>query len=215
MFIIKKFRVFKEFFYFLLYIIIGIYFNINLLFVIFTVISSIIVLNLHHRAPSKRRVPKWIRKYIIGHLGPCLGFSNEIKAFDRNKIIIENLNINPDNEKKKLELEAKQLENFNWNLSFLMNRIQNTFKPAQIKSERLRIKIVHEIIKCQQNLLKTNKKSIHRRSLNVAFAKNEIKLAKIYKEWKILSFIIDRLCFFIYLVCFVASSFWFFHGALS
>ena len=67
-----------------------------------------------------------------------------------------------------------------------MNRIQNTFKPAQIKSERLRIKIVHEIIKCQQNLLKTNKKSIHRRSLNVAFAKNEIKLAKIYKEWKIL-----------------------------
>ncbi len=144
-----------------------------------------------------------------------MGFLNEIKAFDPNKIVIENLNINANNEKKRLELEAKQSENFNWNLSFLMRKIQNNFNPAEIKSERLRMKIVHEIIKCQQNLLKTNKKSISRRSLNVAFAENEIKLAKIYKEWKILSFIIDRLCFFIYLVCFVASSFWFFHGALS
>lgn len=199
----------------LIFLFLGIYFNINLLFVILTVISSIIVLNLHHRAPSKRRVPKWIRTYIIGHVGPYLGFLNEAKGFDRNKIIIENLHLNINKKNLVKKLDAKQMGNIDWNMEFLMKKIQDTFNPSEIKNGRLKILILNEITKCQQSILKANKKYDSRKILNSIYIENEVKLVKIYKEWKILSVIIDRICFFIYLLCFVTSSFWFFHGALS
>ncbi len=61
--------------------IIGIYFNVNLIFVLISVILTIFVLNFHFRGPKKRRVPKFMRKYIIGYLGRLFCFGHESKAF--------------------------------------------------------------------------------------------------------------------------------------
>ena len=61
--------------------IIGIYFNVNLIFVLISVILTIFVLNFHFRGPKKRRVPKFMRKYIIGYLGRLFCFGNESRAF--------------------------------------------------------------------------------------------------------------------------------------
>jgi hypothetical protein len=181
------------------------------------VLASIIVLNLHHRAPSKRRVPKWIRKYIIGKLGPYLGFLNEAKAFDKNKLIVENLHLKDKNKTFLVQIDRNEFhrvkQNVNFNCDFLMNQLQNSFDPSKIKSERKRNLIIQEIVKCQQTLLENSKKCDSRRVSNSDYMENEVKLTKIYKEWKILSNVIERICFFIYFFCFLTSSFWFFYGA--
>ncbi len=61
--------------------IIGLYFNINLILVLVSVILTIIVLNFHFRGPKKRRVPKWMRHLIIGHMGRLFCFCYESRAY--------------------------------------------------------------------------------------------------------------------------------------
>lgn len=59
----------------------GLYFNVNLILVLISVILTIIVLNFHFRGPKKQRVPKWMRIYIIGYLGRLFCFCEESRAF--------------------------------------------------------------------------------------------------------------------------------------
>ena len=75
-----------------------------------SVILTIIVLNFHFRGPKKQRVPRWMRKYIIGYLGRIFCFCYESKAFCRineeEELIIQ---INR-NQKKALKNAAKNLQ---------------------------------------------------------------------------------------------------------
>lgn len=61
----------------------GLYFNVNLILVLISVVLTIIVLNFHFRGPKKQRVPKWMRKYFINYLGRLLCF-----CFDQNDFSI-------------------------------------------------------------------------------------------------------------------------------
>ncbi|RNA21153.1 neuronal acetylcholine receptor subunit alpha-10-like [Brachionus plicatilis] len=67
--------------------IIGLYFNVNLILVLISVILTIIVLNLHYRGPKNQRVPKWVRVYIIGYLGQVFCFCNESRNFMLNELV--------------------------------------------------------------------------------------------------------------------------------
>lgn len=75
--------------------IIGLYFNINLILVLVSVLLTILVLNFHFRGPKKQRVPRWMRKYIIGYLGKAFCFCYESSAFQKaqeeNQQIIESI----------------------------------------------------------------------------------------------------------------------------
>lgn len=62
----------------------GLYFNVNLILVLISVILTIIVLNFHFRGPKKKRVPKWMRKYIIGYIGFVFCFYNESEFYFKN-----------------------------------------------------------------------------------------------------------------------------------
>ena len=59
------------------------YINVNLILVLISVVLTVIVLNLHFRGPKTRRVPFWIRKYIIGYLGRFFCFFHESRTFFR------------------------------------------------------------------------------------------------------------------------------------
>ncbi len=56
----------------------------NLILVLISVILTIIVLNFHFRGPKKKRVPKWMRKYIIGYIGFVFCFYNESQFYLKN-----------------------------------------------------------------------------------------------------------------------------------
>ncbi|CAF1681701.1 unnamed protein product, partial [Adineta ricciae] len=54
--------------------IIGIYFNVNLILVLISVVLTVVVLNFHYRGPKKSRVPRWCRRIVIYKIGRWLGF---------------------------------------------------------------------------------------------------------------------------------------------
>ena len=70
--------------------VIGLYFNVNLILVLISVILTIIVLNFHYRGPKNQRVPKWMRKYIIGYFGRVFCFGHESKSFILTEFLDEN-----------------------------------------------------------------------------------------------------------------------------
>ena len=52
----------------------GIYFNVNLILVLISVVLTVVVLNFHYRGPKKSRVPRWCRRLVMGKIGHWLGF---------------------------------------------------------------------------------------------------------------------------------------------
>jgi len=89
--------------------IIGLYFNMNLILVLISVILTIIVLNFHFRGPKKQRVPKWMRYLIIGHIGRFFCFCYESRAYNtfEQEINVQSLKNRPYTSNKVLS--AKEL----------------------------------------------------------------------------------------------------------
>ena len=80
-----------------------------------SVIMTVFVLNLHHRGPNKRRVPRWIKEMLVNKISPflCLSESDEFtERYYRDDRFIKNmsLKITLDNIQQALENES-QLEN--------------------------------------------------------------------------------------------------------
>ena len=119
--------------------IIGLYFNVNLILVLISVILTIIVLNFHFRGPKKQRVPKWMRKYIIGYLGRVFCFCHESNAYFRaqkdipvEKIQVKKLNRN------ELPIYINKRENNSLNQENNEFDFTSSTEPAYLKQSRER-----------------------------------------------------------------------------
>jgi len=259
----------------------GLYFNVNLILVLVSVILTIVVLNFHFRGPKKKRVPSWMRKYIIGYLGKVFCFSYESRAFyiaakysteskgsltvldeqprgsihklesksvstnqransqieirkpinrgesRENRILLELTNENDEpceqtnlvrmqqtkrpndiNAKKnKLKLNSQNedknmfSEEIFRNMEKFLIKIQKSLDPFKLQDETLKFSILKEILECQRLLL----------TANVSKKKHmDLSINEIYDEWKILAMVVDRLCFFVYLLALIISSTLFF-----
>jgi hypothetical protein len=116
-------------------------------------------------------------------------------------------------------------EDITKNLEKMLSKMQKSFDPFKLKDENLKFSIVKEILECQRLLLTvnlSNSKEINYKSFgrgrnnsNKKSSKNEkhssgyhreMTPAEIYDEWKILAMIVDRICFFFYLLALVLSS---------
>lgn len=81
-----------------------------------SVIMTVFVLNLHHRGPNKRKVPRWLKEILVNKLSPflCLSESDEFmeRYYKSEDKFIKNmsLKITLDNIQQALENES-QLEN--------------------------------------------------------------------------------------------------------
>ena len=90
----------------------------------------------------------------------------------------------------------------------MLNKMQKSFDPFKLRDENLKFSIIKEILECQRllltvNLSNNNIKSSSKKSNN----KNKaMTLNEIYDEWKILAMIVDRICFFFYLLALIFSS---------
>lgn len=206
----------------------GIYFNVNLILVLISVVLTVVVLNFHYRGPKKSRVPRWCRRLIMGKIGPWLGF--HFVYHDEHhtpmKAITQKENTNGDVTRKRHDSKSKASiaktppmrttmndsneqsaeaalteHSITHNIEQILLKMQTEFDPAKIEDENLKISILHEILECQRLLL-----SIHAKKQNV----QSHALHDIYEEWKILAIIVDRICFIFYLISMIAASIIFF-----
>ena len=58
-----------------------IYFNINLLLVLMSVILTTIVVDFYYRGPKLKRAPRKFRKFVIGYVGQIFCFSHASRSF--------------------------------------------------------------------------------------------------------------------------------------
>jgi hypothetical protein len=87
------------------------------------------------------------------------------------------------------------------NLEKMLIKLQKSFDPFKIQDENLKFEMLKEILECQRLLLQANINDKNQK---------QITINQIYDEWKILAMIVDRICFFIYLLALIGSSVLFF-----
>jgi hypothetical protein len=196
--------------------IIGIYFNVNLILVLISVVLTVVVLNFHYRGPKKSRVPRWCRRIVMTKIGHWLGFhfvnSEPVLIPPKSPPHREHSNgkINRNRNDTKLQLSVMKTTNddltlqqhsLTHNIEQILLKMQTQFDPSRIDDEQLKVSILREILECQRLLL-----TIHSRKQNV----HSQSLYDIYEEWKILAIIVDRICFIFYLISMLAASIVFF-----
>jgi hypothetical protein len=175
------------------------YFNFNLILVLISIVLTIVILTFHYRGPNTKRMPKWMRQWLLGYLGRLFCI-----VTDLNHDLVENTKTNI-LEIKNSDLmiqtvnyyhvkKFKQVDLLKQSLEVALIRILNSFDPHMLQNKQLKFLVIKEIINCQRSLIEKSQ---------------SIDYVKIYDEWKILAMIIDRACFFLYLVSFLVSSIYF------
>ena len=131
-----------------------------------SVVLTIIVLNFHFRGPKKQRVPRWMRKFVIGYMGRAFCFCYESRAYymaheemtlDKNETV-SNLNCNKQEPFGKasssgineITVSGHKVNNFIYN-TYKKNKkskfehndtdsdaddFENKFKPAYVKASQ-------------------------------------------------------------------------------
>lgn len=151
--------------------------------------------------------------------------SNIVSSPQRNKSANTTCNHVKKSNNNIRQFELPFNEDITKNLEKMLIKMQKSFDPFKLKDENLKFSIVKEILECQRLLLTvnlSNNKEINYKSFkggrnksNKKSSKNEkhssgynreMTPAEIYDEWKILAMIVDRICFFFYLLALVLSS---------
>lgn len=156
----------------------------------------------NHTLPSQRKLPK----------------SNHVKAINKS---LDNINYKNGNILNENATRATNLpfnEDISKNLERMLNKMQKSFDPFKLRDDNLKFSIIKEILECQRLLLTVNLSNNVNNSSNKALngdctgnlvdskKGDDLTLNEIYDEWKILAMIVDRICFFFYLLAMVFSS---------
>ena len=111
----------------------GLYFNINLILVLVSVVLTIIVLNFHFRGPKKQRVPRWMRKFVIGYMGRAFCFCYESRAY---YMAHEEMTVDKNDAAASTSSNCNKQEPFGKASSSGINEIlNNTYKNKNKKSK--------------------------------------------------------------------------------
>ncbi|CAF1246292.1 unnamed protein product [Adineta steineri] len=212
--------------------IIGIYFNVNLILVLISVVLTVIVLNFHYRGPKKSRVPYWCRRIVMAKIGRWLGFnfvSREqlfsrafsIKARAKHKSRRDNINGNLNRNAKDTEINlplrpitattdigTEEVTPLSDEQNSLTYNIEQILLKMQRQFDPSKIDDEQLKISILREILECQRLllTIHAKKQNL----DSESLHDIYEEWKILAIIIDRICFIFYLTSMLAASIIFF-----
>ncbi|UJR35489.1 hypothetical protein I4U23_028243 [Adineta vaga] len=214
--------------------IIGIYFNVNLILVLISVVLTVVVLNFHYRGPKKSRVPAWCRRIVMGKIGPWLGFnfvspeqlltsivSTKPRTQRPTRRDISNGDINRNSKDRKIKLLNRSTTPVTTTETDLDEIGPPTDEPQSLtyNIEQILLKMQRQFdpskiddeqlkISILREILECQRLllTIHAKKQNL----NSQSLYDIYEEWKILAIIVDRICFIFYLTSMLAASIIFF-----
>jgi hypothetical protein len=204
--------------------------------VLVSVILTIIVLNFHFRGPKKQRVPKWMRKYLIGYVGrllcfcfndthqredtelqpktTCKKFLSDSESFitvKTNSELPENSMSECSNENgyKFGNVNDKRLRNCQHSDSFrvLSRNLEKMLVKLQKSFNPLCLKDEDLKFAILKEILECQRLLLNKNIEKTSSSSpNTVSINEIYDEWKVLAMIVDRICFFLYLFALILSS---------
>lgn len=217
---------------------IGIYFNVNLILVLISVVLTVVVLNFHYRGPKKSRVPRWCRRIIINKVGHWLGFhfhtpenstpniltpGSSIKSIPHRESLNGDLTRQRTSPKIKLTVlkstsiaveeeedddEDEQVNPTTFQQHSITHNIEQILLKMQTHFDPSQIDDENLKISILREILECQ-----RLLLTVHARRQNVQtqvLYDIYEEWKILAIVVDRICFIFYLISMLAASLIFF-----
>ena len=217
----------------------GIYFNVNLILVLISVVLTVVVLNFHYRGPKKSRVPRWCRRIVMDKVGRWLGFhfishdqlvSSQPSA---KSLARRRTDSNGDTNLDRMHTKVKLPLLNRTTTATSDNAIDDDEGDCQDESttksfeQQTVTHNIEQILLQMQTQFDPNriddeqlKVSILREILECQRLLLTIHVRKqtihshanydIYEEWKILAIIVDRICFIFYLISMLAASIIFF-----
>jgi hypothetical protein len=217
----------------------GIYFNVNLILVLISVVLTVVVLNFHYRGPKKSRVPRWCRRIVMGKIGCWLGFdfisqddlltprsSAKCVTQRSNRRQDSNGNVTRTQPHVKVKLPLLSMPSMKTSSSTIIDDDADDVNESTIAQSSLTHNIEQILLKMQSQFDPSRiddeqlKVSILREILECQRLLLTIHARKqqnqghsmydIYEEWKILAIIVDRICFIFYLISMLAASIIFF-----
>lgn len=90
------------------------------------------------------------------------------------------------------------------NLEKLVRKMNKTADMFDIEDKTLKVSILKEVLECQRLLL-TNTLGNEKQPQDLQVSQDAV-----YDEWKLLAMVVDRVCFFLYLLALFTSSATFF-----
>lgn len=169
-----------------------------------SIVLTVFVLQLHHVGPNQKRVPRWIRKIVIGVIARILCMRSHIESYYGYKPDEEPLHKRHHQRHHKFSKDDVNLT------TFVDNR--DNFKDSNCNG-RLNVNINrgggvgssygHEVGTCQS--VSYEKISNHLKIL-VSGHGTDDDLQDIINEWRLVAHIMDRFLFWLFLIGAILSS---------
>lgn len=185
---------------------ISIYLTIVMSLTSVSVIMTVLVLNLHHRGPSKHGVPLWMRKVFLEKLSHFFCVSNEPSyshCYSEDGYFIRNVSL-----KLTLENIAQELQNE----IQMDNKIPDTVTVVECHGTRIaeRSECIHNTHQNENNLKHPDRTSWSHARTNEEILKalrriiekheREDKDYEMMQEWRRVAQVVDRILFWIFLL---------------
>lgn len=195
-----------------------------------SVILTVVVLKLHHCSPHQKKIPRWVRHFVLGHLAkivrcscikPCKNLSRKSSTYEsevgmkelQTKLLRQMENITLKNGSSGLNIETSSRNNVNANARNLasMNEMNNSKANLDLRefsiSNRSSMNEEEAITTARRDRSLTTMEDILK-YLKVLVIKSDAEDAEneVVDEWKQVALIVDRLFFWLFLLITILSS---------
>lgn len=186
-----------------------------------SVILTVVVLKLHHCAPNQKKIPRWVRRFILGYLArivrcSCVPSPSCLQR-KRSPRMTDTGSYDPRDIQSQL---LKEMESFSKkaNGTNSTSRVQNSMKTA-MNGSKVNLELKQYSLSEQSSLAPDDLISYRRdysertmddilKYLKILVVKSDAEDAEteVVDEWKQVALVVDRLFFWLFLFATVVSS---------
>lgn len=210
---------------------IGIYLTVSMAVASVSVILTVVVLKLHHCSPNQKKIPPWVRHYVLGYLARivrCSCIHSKCPIPNRRSTSASDADIDMKDLQTKLlrQMETVTLNNGNNRLNVdnisrlhlgnhLKNSSMNDMNSSRVNLDFKDISVSNRSSMIEEDLVSGSRKDRGfttmediLKYLKVLVVKSDAEDAEheVVDEWKQVALVVDRLFFWMFLLITVLSS---------
>ncbi|KAL4227437.1 acetylcholine-gated cation-selective channel [Mactra antiquata] len=211
---------------------IGIYLTVSMAVASVSVILTVVVLKLHHCSPHQKKIPRWVRHFVLGHLArlvrcscvqPCKTFTRKASTFEseidmkelQTKLLRQMENITLKNGTSGgVNIETSSKNNVN------ATNMRNLVQMNEMNNSKANMDLREFSISNRSSMNEDEGVTIVRRDKSLTTMEDILKYLKVLvvksdaedaenevvDEWKQVALIVDRLFFWLFLLITILST---------
>ncbi len=167
-----------------------------------SVLSSVLVLSIHHQRGQPQHVPKWLKIISFRILSPILCIKTHRSATKKRR---QGSKDKKGSKKCRVAMEDQEFVKLD---RLKSENIEQVEAPPTEPIARDGNSIEHPVTTCIDCVAQRSHSSVVRQLMNLIHKKHveELKEDEIFREWRDVAYVLDRLLFFVFLFATVIST---------